>query len=282
MLIAVARRRSSIAEIACPAVTSRSGTVSREPTTNASSPSDASRSQRGKRGGRVLPHAQLDQLAAEAIAEGGGGVEGDDPPLVHDRDPVAEPFRLVQIVRRQQDRQLVARAQPRDHVQQLLADARVEADRRLVEEEDAGPGDERAADLESPPLAAAVAGDGPVEELAQAERVRGVGDARSRRTRVRAPQARVDLEVAPPGERAVDDRLLEDDAAHPPRSQRVPRDVEPGEARGAARRPHRRRQHPDRRRLAGAVRAEQAEDLAGAHVELDPFDGLHAARIHLP
>ena len=46
-------------------------------------------------------------------------------------------------------------------------------------------------------------------------------------------------------------------------------------------RPRRRRQqagqHPDRRRLAGAVRAEKAEHLAGAHVEGDAVDGGEAA-----
>jgi hypothetical protein len=38
-----------------------------------------------------------------------------------------------------------------------------------------------------------------------------------------------------------------------------------------------RREHLDRRRLAGAVRAEQSEDLAGADLEGDPAERFAAA-----
>ena len=53
------------------------------------------------------------------------------------------------------------------------------------------------------------------------------------------------------------------------------------EPRPAAGRPHRGRQHPDRRRLAGAVRAEKPEDLAGLDVEVDRLHGLDAAGVGL-
>ena len=38
-------------------------------------------------------------------------------------------------------------------------------------------------------------------------------------------------------------------------------------------------EHPDRRRLAGAVRAEQPEELAGLDLEVDPVDGRHRAGV---
>ena len=72
----------------------------------------------------------------------------------------------------------LARAQAGDHVQQLVADARVEADGRLVEEEHARLGDQRAGDLQAPALAAAVGPDRAIDERRQAERLHEVGDPR--------------------------------------------------------------------------------------------------------
>ena len=82
-----------------------------------------------------------------------------------DRNPVAEPLGLVQVMGCEQNRDLVAVAQATDHLEQLVADARVEADRGLVEEQDLRPGDECAGDLQPAALAAAVAREGPVQEL---------------------------------------------------------------------------------------------------------------------
>ena len=65
------------------------------------------------------------------------------------------------------------------------------------------------------------------------------------------------------------------------RGQRFARDVEAGHARASGGRRDRRGEHPDRRRLAGAVGAEQAEHLAGADLEVDALDGLDAARVGL-
>ena len=49
--------------------------------------------------------------------------------------------------------------------------------------------------------------------------------------------------------------------------------IETVDAHGAARRLEQRRQHLDRRRLAGAVRAEEREDLAGLDLERHVVDG---------
>ena len=70
-----------------------------------------------------------------------------------------EPLGLVEIVGGEQDRHLLARAQPGDHVEQLVADPRIEADRRLVEEQHLRLRHQRAGDLEAAALAAAVAAD---------------------------------------------------------------------------------------------------------------------------
>ena len=75
---------------------------------------------------------------------------------MHDRDAVAQTLGLVEVMRRDEQRQVAARAESADRVDELVPDARVEPDGRLVEEEDARLGDEGARDLEPPPLAAAV------------------------------------------------------------------------------------------------------------------------------
>ena len=82
-------------------------------------------------------------------------------------------------------------------------------------------------------------------------------------------------------EAPIDHRLLEDDAAGAPGGQRVAAHIQAVEPGGAARRPDRRRQHPDRRGLARAVWPEQAEDFAGPDVEVDSADRLDAAGIGL-
>ena len=82
-----------------------------------------------------------------------------------------------------------ALAQARDHVQQLVPDARVEPDGRLVEEQHARVGDQRARDLQAAALAAAVGADRPVEQLAEPERVGELVDAPRRAPRP-TPQSR--------------------------------------------------------------------------------------------
>jgi hypothetical protein len=91
----------------------------------------------------------------------------------------------------------------------------------------------------------------------------------------------VNLEVPPARERAVDDWFLKDDTAGPPRGERLGRDVEACQPRAAGGRLDGGRQHPDGGRLAGAVRAEQGENLARADLEVDALHGFDAARIGL-
>ena len=71
--------------------------------------------------------------------QGAGRVERDDPTRVDDRDPVAETFGLVQVVRRQQDGELAALAQASDHLEQFMPNTRIEADGRFVQEQDLRP-----------------------------------------------------------------------------------------------------------------------------------------------
>ena len=163
------RGRSSV-RIASAAVRSCSGMVRRAPIANASPPATPCSRSRASAALGIAGDAQLEQLAAKAGEQRRRRVERDDLADVHDRDAVAQPLRLVEVVRREQDRQVAAGAQAGDHVEQLVPDPRVQPDGRLVEEQDARLGDQRAGDLEPPPLAAAVGADAAVDERVQPER----------------------------------------------------------------------------------------------------------------
>src|SRR4051794_12048373 len=165
---------------------------------------DATRAERGERTCWVAVDAQLDELAAETGAQPLRRVEGDDAAAMHDRDAVGEVLGLVEVMGRDENRQLVATAQPGEDVEQLHADARVEPDGRLVEEEDARARDEGPCDLHPSPLAAAVSADGPVDEVAQPDRVHEFLDSPLGLRRLDAPEATVQIEVAATGQGAID------------------------------------------------------------------------------
>src|SRR5262249_4136429 len=120
------------------------------------------------------------------------------------------------------------------------------------------------------------------EQLADSEGIAELADTGACLTWVDLPEPRVDLEVAPPGQRAVDDRLLKDDRARRTCCERRLGHIEARDRRGASAGKHRRSQHSDRVRLAGAVGAEKADALARRNVEIASFHRLDAARKRLP
>src|SRR5262249_28999984 len=88
-----------------------------------------------------------------------------------------------------------------------------------------------------------------------------------------AEEAAVVVEVLPDRQRTVECVRLRDDADLALDIGWVPGHIEARDERAAAGRDDCRRQHPDRRRLAGAVRAQNAEELAAPHLEVEPVDG---------
>src|SRR5690348_2244513 len=106
----------------------------------------------------------------------------------------------------QQDGQLAAAAQAGDHLEQLGPNARVETNRRLVEEEHTGVRDEGTRDLEPTALATAVGPCGPIDQFGESERAGELLDPSIRLARLDAPEPGVYLEVPAARQRAVDDR----------------------------------------------------------------------------
>ncbi len=164
-----------------------------------------------------------------------------------------------------------------DQIEQFVADARVEPNRRFVEEQGTGPRNERAGDLEAPTLAAAVCRHRAVQKIRQTEGSRELVDVFTPRRPVDAPQPSVRVEVAPPGECEVDHCILKDDTTDRAGPNRFRCDVEPGQPSHACRRDNCRAEHADGGGLARSVRPEQTEDFAGGDVEVDATYGFDAA-----
>ena len=197
--------------------------------------------------------------------------DGDGLAVRHDRHLVAEALGLLDVVRAHQDRDALA-AQAVDERPQLLADLRVEADGRLVEQEQARLVQQRAGDEQPAPHAAAQLVD---LALAAVLQVRDVERAVHRLLALalrHAVEVGEDEEVLLDGERHVEVVELGDDAhlgAGLLRvvGQPVAEDLElalVGDDLGGER--------LHRRRLPRAVRAEQADARPEGDVEVEAVD----------
>ena len=199
---------------------------------------------------------------------------GDHLALVHQGDLVGEALGLLDVVGRHQDRR-AARAQVVDQRPELGADLRVEADRRLVEQDQLRLVDEAAGEQEAPAHAAGELVDGVVAAVVQPREVEravdGGGD-------VRDPvEAREDREVVLDRDVDVEVVELRHDAHLGPGLLRLAGQLVAEHAELALVGDRLAGQQPHRRRLAGAVRAEQAEADALGHVEVEPVDGRDRA-----
>ena len=92
-----------------------------------------------------------------------------------------------------------------------------------------------------------------------------------------AVQRRDEAQELGAGELVVDERAVGDEAHPRLRLARLPLQVVAADLDHAARRLEDAGDHAQRRRLAGAVGAEEAEQLARRHLEIDAVDGGEAA-----
>ena len=201
-------------------------------------------------GGRALPH---DHAVAEY------------------RDAIRELLRLVEVVRRQENRR-AERAQRADHVPGGTARGRIEAGRRLVEEDEIGIADEGDSQVEPAFLPARERLDPRVALLAEPDELDHLVDVTWVRVVAREEPMRLG-----DGEQRAQLGVLEHDAD--PLSQCARRiawivtehvRVAPVTCAIAL-------EDLDRGGLAGSVRPEQAEDLALGHLEADTAQCFHLA-----
>src|SRR5262249_32543128 len=92
-----------------------------------------------------------------------------------------------------------------------------------------------------------------------------------------AVEGALEVEVFASGEQVVERGLLERGADRRADTRPVLDDVEAGDARAARGGGQERRQHVHRRRLPGAVRPEESEDLTGLDAEGDSVDRVDPA-----
>src|SRR3989440_640465 len=213
------------------------------------------------------PHARL-QLGRRSI--------GDDLPVVDDPDAVGEHVGFLQVLGREEDRDAVLARETRDFPPKRGPALDVEPGGRLVEEEDPRRVDERHRQVEPAFHASRVAAHLPVGGLREpdaCEQLVGAGLAHVARERL---ERGLQPQVLAAGEERVERSLLKRGADRRAHLWPLADDVEAGDARGALRGRQQRGEHVHRRRLARAVRAEKAVDLAGRDGEVDPVDSARA------
>ena len=187
---------------------------------------------------------------------------GQDLPAVDDRDAGAQLLELGEDVAADHDR-LAERPQLAQELAQLDAGARVEAGGGLVEQQHLRIVDQRVGEAQ-PLLHAARQASG---RRRRACRARSTSSSRSPIIRRRpaggdAVAPREEVEVLPDLHVVVDPEDVRHEAEDAPHLIGVPGDGPARDLRVSRRRPKQRREHPERRRLARAVRADEPEDLA--------------------
>ena len=145
--------------------------------------------------------------------------------MVDDPDAVGEDVGFLEVLRRQEDRDAVVAAKPRDLVPQGRAALRVEPGRRLVEEDDARTVDEGERQVEPPLHPARVRPDlavGRAGETDAHEQLLGARPALGARDSL---QRRLQAEVVAAGEQRVERRLLQRGADRGAHLRAFPDDV---------------------------------------------------------
>ncbi len=232
--------------------------------------------------GVELGDLAADHLLDEHVARGVGGQAGRDrAPVGEDRDAVAALRDLVEAMGDVDDADALG-GEPADDAEQRLHLAVVEDRRRLVHDQQPHLLRQRAGDRDD------LLGGGAEREHARVDRDRRVVEALHQRARLAlhrgAIEQRAAAQLVAEEDRLVDAQVLDEvellvdrrDAARERLGRLTGGQRLAVDEHLARRRLDHARDALDERRLAGAVRAEQAVDLAGAHVEVDAVERLRS------
>jgi len=171
---------------------------------------------------------------------------------VHQRDAVAESIGLLHVVRRQQHRHPRLLAQLLDVLPHPLARERVEADRRLVEDEQRGPVDERLSKLKPPDHPTRVRAGDPVGDVAQGHHCEGLLDSPGAFAPRYVEQPRESGDILPAPQCRLDRQLLRHVAEQAEHGHRRALDVVAEHIGASFLHREQRVEDPDRHRLAAA------------------------------
>jgi hypothetical protein len=199
------------------------------------------------------------------------GALGDHPPPVDDRDAVGQLVGLLEVLGAEQDRRPLGRQRPGD-LPHLVARPRVQAGGRLVEEHQPRGDDDARRDVQPAAHAPGPVLDQPSGRVRDAERVEQLVRPRPGGGPAVAQQPAEQHEVLPAGELLVDRRQLAGEADQAADRVRLGHHVVPEHAGRTRVRLDQGGQHPDRRRLPGAVGPEDAVDGTGRHGQVDAGD----------
>src|SRR6266850_1978389 len=217
---------------------------------------------------RVQP--ERDDLAeADLALELPGRAPGEDSTALDERDLVAELVRLAHVVGRQHDRDALLAPEPGDVRADPHRDVGIEAERRLVEEEELGVVHERLGEghpLLEPGRQVAVRDPAVRAELAELDQPVDAAAERRAADAIEPPVERDDLgDAEAPEER----RSAACHVEPAPQRARLADDVEAQHHDGAPVGRQQRGEDREQRRLPGAVGAEEAEDRAALHRQRD-------------
>jgi hypothetical protein len=201
--------------------------------------------------------------------------------VVNDGHAVTDRLCLLQVVRADQHRDPVVTMQVSDQRPQLVAHQWVEPDGRLVEHQDAWPGEESTGNLQAAPHAAAVAGHRVTGTLGQAHDIKQLGDPGSPFALGHPPQPSVQPQVRPSRQVHVERAGLEHHPHQPAHLQGVRAHLTAGDNHPSRRGRDGSAEHPERRALARPVGPEQTKHLTVAHLERDPPHRLGPVGVHL-
>jgi len=182
-------------------------------------------------------------------------------------------------VRGEEHRDVRLLAQPQHVFPHQRARLRIEADRRLVEEQHSRDVHERPGDFQTACHPAGELRHEVVAAVAQVDELEHARDALVDLAAGHAVEHRVEAEVLLRREPVVEGLVLEDEADVAAHRLRSCRNVKAGDRDAPGRRPQERAQHVDRRRLAGAIRPQEREHLALTDIEADP---VHSGELAKP
>ena len=207
-----------------------------------------------------------------------------DAPVLHDGDAIGEPDRLVEIVGDEHDGLLQHRLEAQEFVLHLPPDQRIERGERLVEKPDVGVGGERAGDADALLLAAGKL----VRQIALTALEPDESGHLARARLALLARNALDLErkgdIVEHGEMRQEREVLKHHAhlVTAEFDQLLPRGIEQvaaGEDDFAGGRLDQAREASHQRRLAGAGKSHDDEDLAARDVERRVGDGGDVARV---
>jgi hypothetical protein len=236
---------------------------------------------RRRLGHAVLGEVDVHGIAAELALQLVGAAFGHDPAAIDDRQPRGELIRLLEVVRGEEDRHGLVVGESFDLPPHARARLGVEAGRRLVEEQHLRAVHEAERDVEPPLHPARIRLRRPVRGVGEPEPLQELAHPVAPRSAREPVDHGLHLQVLPPGRICVEARLLAHDADRLADARSIADDVEARRACLAAVGAGEGGQDLDRRRLAGPVRPEQAEDRPDRDAEAEPVEGSHTVPVGL-